>query len=625
MYYPDEVVEEVLRSNNIVDVVSSYVHLKKQGSNYFGLCPFHNEKTGSFSVSEPKQMFYCFGCGAGGNAATFLMKYENYSFQEALQTLADRAGIKLPEVNYSEEARKREEHRKLLMAVNKETAIYYYKLLRSPKGRKGLAYLVERQLTPETIHAFGLGFADGAGNDLVAHLRSKGFSDDVILEAGVAVFDEKRGIHDKFWNRVMFPIQDLRGQVIGFGGRVMGDAKPKYLNSPETAVFDKSRNLYGLHLAKRSKANEWILCEGYMDVIAMHQAGFTQAVASLGTSFTEGQAALLKRYVTTVCLAYDSDEAGVRASRRGIGILDSAGINAKVINMRPAKDPDEFMKRFGKEAFRERIRDAENSFFFEVRMMEGQYRMDDPAQRTAFHRAIAGKLCAFEDEIERDNYIREVCARYRISEEALRKSVASYRRVGGGNPSYGRAGVTDSSYGKSGGGNPRRQQSVLDGQGDGNIPGDNPGGEQRRRNERKDTAAGRAQRCLLTWIADEPSVLTAVRPYVGAEDFDEGILRKTAEYLFGALESGAGQGCVAAVIGQFADEKEQEAAAGIFQEHLKGITEKRDRERALRDLVYTVKNDAFRRLMQSPEPPSMEEMLRAKRELEKAGQAKFAL
>ena len=251
MYYPDEKVEEVLRANNIVDVVGSYVHLQKKGANYFGLCPFHNEKSPSFSVSEPKQMFYCFGCGAGGNAATFLMKYENYSFQEALQTLADRAGIKLPEVNYSEEARKREEKRKLLLAVNKEAAVYYYRLLRSEKGRKGLRYLAERKLDRVTMRDFGLGYADGSGSDLTAHLKSCGYSDDVILEAGVAAFDEKRGMHDKFWNRVIFPIMDVRGQVIGFGGRVMGDAKPKYLNSPETEVFDKRRNLYGLNIARR--------------------------------------------------------------------------------------------------------------------------------------------------------------------------------------------------------------------------------------------------------------------------------------------------------------------------------------------------------------------------------------
>ncbi|MFA6847869.1 MAG: DNA primase, partial [Lachnospiraceae bacterium] len=325
MYYPDDVIEQVRSSNDIVDVVGSYVHLKKQGANYFGLCPFHNEKSPSFSVSPDKQIFYCFGCGAGGNVITFLMKYENYTFQEAMQALADRAGIKLPEADYSEEMKKKEEHRKMLFAVNKETATYYFKLLRSPKGATGLKYLTDRKLTSDTMNMFGLGYADGAGSDLVKHLRAVGFSDDVILEAGVAAHDERKGLHDKFWNRVMFPIMDVNNRVIGFGGRVMGDGKPKYLNSPETPIFDKGRNLYGLNLAKRSRKDQYILCEGYMDVIAMHQAGFTQAVASLGTSFTSGQAGILKKYVNGVLLSYDSDEAGVKAALRNNGILKEGG------------------------------------------------------------------------------------------------------------------------------------------------------------------------------------------------------------------------------------------------------------------------------------------------------------
>ena len=595
MYYSDEIVEEVLRSNNIVDVVSSYVHLQKRGSNYFGLCPFHNEKTASFSVSQTKQMFYCFGCGAGGSAATFLMKYENYSFHEALQALADRAGIKLPQTDYGEEARQKEEHRTALLNVNKETAVYYYKLLRSQRGRRGLQYLVDRKLSPETVNAFGLGYADGAGNDLIKHLREKGFADDLILEAGVAAYDEKRGLHDKFWNRVIFPIQNLRGQVIGFGGRVMGDAKPKYLNSPETEIFDKSRNLYGLHLAKRSKASEWILCEGYMDVIAMHQAGFTQALASLGTSFTQGQAALIKRYVKNVCLAYDSDEAGVRAARRAIGILSEAGVNAKVINMRPAKDPDEFIGRFGAEAFQERIRDAENSFFFELRMLQTQYRMDDPAQRTAFHREIAGKLCTFEDEIERENYLREAAAKYRISEDALRKAVASYGRVG--------TGYTPSALGGSSSGRDRNGSGTVS----------------------KEKKGSRSGRCLLSWIAEEPDLYPVIRPYVSPSDFEEGLLQEMAQYLFEALEKGAGQECAAAVISRFPSGEEQEAAASVFQERLAGIDEKRDRERALRDLIYTVRKEALARRTASAGELSLEEMIGARRELEKIAKLRLDL
>ena len=431
MYYPDETVEEVLRANDVVDIISPYVQLKRSGANYFGLCPFHSEKSPSFSVSPGKQIFYCFGCGAGGNALTFLMKYENCSFQEALKKLADRAGIRLPEQQRSEEMRKREERRNLLLSINRESAVYYYKMLRSPKGAAGLRYLEGRQLSKETMKSFGLGFADGASSDLTAHLREKGFPDDAILEAGVAAFDEKRGLHDKFWNRVMFPIQDQAGRVIGFGGRVMGEGKPKYLNSPETPVFDKSRNLYGLNLARRSRKPYRILCEGYMDVIAMHQAGFTEAVASLGTSFTEGQAAILKRLVSEVILSYDSDEAGTRAAIRNMNILRRAGVRCRVLDLRPHKDPDEFIKAEGKEAFQKRIDEAENAFFFEIRTQQGNYRMDDPAQRTEFCRFIAKKLCAFEEEMERENYLAAAAQKYMIREDVLRERGRTRKRSRG--------------------------------------------------------------------------------------------------------------------------------------------------------------------------------------------------
>ena len=431
MYYPQEIVDEVLANTDIVDVISAHVHLKKRGKDYVGLCPFHNEKTPSFTVVPGKNMYYCFGCGAGGSAVTFLMKYNNSTFTEALQELADRAGITLPVRELSEEAGKREKHRQDLLAVNKETATYYYKLLRSRRGERGMRYFAGRQLSPETLNKFGLGFADGSRNDLTAYLRKKGFSDDLILESDVALFNEKQGVHDRFWNRVMFPIQDVRGRVIGFGGRVLGDSKPKYINSSDTEIFDKGRNLYALNLARRSKKDYLILCEGYMDVIAMHQAGFIEAVASLGTAFTPGQASLLHRYTNRVLLAYDSDGAGVRAALRNIGILRSAGLDTAVIDLRPHKDPDEFIKKEGKEAFQERIDQAENSFFYELRMLSRSYTMDDPAQRTAFHREIAKRLCRFSDEIERDNYITAAADKYLIKLESLRRLVASYGEATG--------------------------------------------------------------------------------------------------------------------------------------------------------------------------------------------------
>ncbi len=605
MYYPDDKVEEVLRSNNIVDVVGSYVHLQKKGANYFGLCPFHNEKSPSFSVSEPKQMFYCFGCGAGGNAATFLMKYENYSFQEALQTLADRAGIKLPEVNYSEEARKKEEKRQKLRAVNKESAIYYYKLLRSQKGMSGLRYLAQRKLDPTTMRDFGLGYADGSGNDLCAHLKSCGFSDEVILEAGVAAFDEKRGMHDKFWNRVIFPIMDVRGQVIGFGGRVMGDGKPKYLNSPETEIFDKSKNLYGLHIAKRSKAPYKILCEGYMDVISMHQAGFHEAVASLGTSFTEGQAALLKRYTKQVLLAYDSDGAGVRAAIRSIGILKKAGLEGRVIDLTPCKDPDEFIKANGREAFLKRIENAENSFFYELRMMQRDYAMEDPAQRTQFQHAIATKLSGIEDEIERENYLKEAARRYYVDEGSLRRLVAS----------YGRAGVAQTVW--NAGAEPQQSASEPS--------------RSRRARPSRDERAKRNEKLLMTWLADEPEVFEQIAPYIRPEHFQDGVCRKAAEGYWKMLQEQGG-GNPALVIGLFETGEEQEKAASMFTTRLDGLEDAREREKALRDIVISVRKAAAERERrqfeeggQEPSAEMMTAMLRTRKELQALQKISFRL
>ncbi len=373
MYYPEELIEEVRTRNDIVEVISGYVRLQKKGSNYFGLCPFHNEKSPSFSVSPGKQMYYCFGCGAGGNVITFLMEYENQTFPEAVRTLAQRAGIALPEADDSKEARQADSRRAKLLEINKEAAKYFYYQLRTERGSVGMEYLRKRELSDETMNHFGLGYANKYSNDLIQYLKSKGYSEDLIRDAGLCNVDEKHGMYDKFWNRVMFPIQDINHRVIGFGGRVMGDGKPKYLNSPETEIFDKSRNLYGLNFARTSRKGNVILCEGYMDVIAMHQAGFTQAVASLGTAFTSGQASLLRRYANEILLSYDSDGAGVNAALRAIGILKEAGMTGRVINLEPYKDPDEFIKALGGEEFQKRLDHAENSFFFELRQLQKNY------------------------------------------------------------------------------------------------------------------------------------------------------------------------------------------------------------------------------------------------------------
>ena len=555
MYYPEELIEEIRMKNDIVSVISGYVRMQKKGSSYFGLCPFHNEKSPSFSVSPTKQMYYCFGCGAGGNVITFVMEYENATFQEAVKMLADRAGINLPEMEYTEETRQRESKRAKLLEINKEAAKYYYYMLRSPKGKAGFRYLAERQLSEETMKKFGLGFADGAGSDMTAYLKSKGYSDELINESGLAAFDEKRGMHDKFWNRVMFPIQDSNHRVIGFGGRVMGDAKPKYLNSPETMIFDKSRNLYGLNFARTSRKGNIILCEGYMDVIAMHQAGFAQAVASLGTAFTMGQAGLLKRYADEVLLAYDSDGAGVNAALRAIGILRQSGLRGRIIDMKPYKDPDEFMKNLGSDAFQERIDRAQNSFFFELSILGQGFYMGDPESKTAFHREIAKRLCSFEEEVERENYIESVADKYRIGFDNLRRLVASYAA---------RTGLVQPV---------ERPKSTVAKK---NTP------EENRR---------KSQRLLLTWITEEPDVYPKIKQYITAKDFTEPLYQQVADKLFADLEQGRYN--PAAIISAFEEEQEQRTVAEIFNTKLNELATDKEREKAFHDIVCTVKQNSF--------------------------------
>ena len=556
MYYAEEIVEEVRTRNDIVEVIGGYVRLQKKGSRYWGLCPFHNEKSPSFSVNGDMQVYHCFGCGAGGNVYTFMMNYENYSFPEAIRMLAERAGVALPQQDDSQEGRKRESRRARLLEVNKAAAKFFYFQLRSPHGEIGYRYLKKRELTDETMRKFGLGFAGKDGANLVKYLREKGFEDDLIQEAGLATHSEKYGLNSQFWNRVMYPIQDINNRVIGFGGRVMGEGEPKYLNSPETPVFDKRRNLYGLNYARRARSNNIILCEGYMDVIAMHQAGFGQAVASLGTAFTSEQAALLRRYAQTVLLAYDSDGAGVKAAVRAIGILREAGLSGKVINMQPYKDPDEFMKALGKEAFQERIGQAENSFFFEIRILEGQFDMNDPEEKTRFHREIARKLCEFSEDVERENYLQAVADKYFISKDNLRKLVMGYAAS---------TGLAKPVERPKSGVRPKK-----------NSPEEN---------------ARRAQRLLISWLLDEPVLYGKVRKYISAEDFTEELYRKAAERLFRDMENGAPN--PAAIISTFEDGEEQSQAAALFSASLPELGSGQEREKAFHEILLTVKRNSY--------------------------------
>lgn len=589
MYYPQELIEEIRMKNNIVDVISGYVRLQKKGSNYFGLCPFHNEKSPSFSVSASRQMYHCFGCGAGGNVITFLMEYEKYSFQEAVQALAQRAGVALPEIEYTQEMKAAQSRRMRLLEINKEAAKYFYYQLRSSQGSVGLRYLQQRQLSEETMNRFGLGYSNKYSDDLIRYLKSKNYSQDLIRDAGLCNVDEKHGMYDKFWNRVMFPIQDINHRVIGFGGRVMGDGKPKYLNSPETEIFDKSRNLYGLNFARTSRKGNFILCEGYMDVIAMHQAGFTQAVASLGTAFTAGQANLLRRYTDEVLLSYDSDEAGVKAALRAIGILREAGMTGRVIDLRPYKDPDEFIKARGAEEFQKRLDGAQNSFFFELDQLQKGYDMADPEKKTGFHRAVARKLCEIPEEVERNNYLEAVAARYGIGFEGLRRLVNGYALQNGL--------ARPAERPKSG---TSAKVSPQDG-------------------------VKKAQKLLLTWLADQPQLYPQIKKYISPSDFTEDLYVTVARRLFEGLE--AGRVDPAAIVSMFEEEEEQREVSSLFHARLERMDSLQEQEKAIRDIVYTVKRNSYERDSKAPgsDADSIKRAIEGKKLLEELSKTHISL
>ena len=595
MRYSDDIIEEVRQKNDIVDVVSQYVRLTRRGSTYFGLCPFHNEKTPSFSVTPGKQMYYCFGCGAGGNVYNFIMEYENYTFGEALKHLADRAGVELPKIEYSREVREKAEQRAELLEINKQAAQYYYYQLRTEGGKIGYQYLSGRGLSEETMRKFGLGYSDKFGGGLYTFLKSKGYSDERLRESGLFNVDERHGMYDKFWNRVIFPIMDVNNRVIGFGGRVMGDGKPKYLNSPETKIFDKSRNLYGLNIARTTRKKYLILCEGYMDVISMHQAGFTNAVASLGTALTSGHASLLKRYTQEVLLLYDSDEAGIRAALRGIPILRDAGVSSRVVNLKPYKDPDEFIKNMGAEAFEERLGQASDSFMFRVSIAESEFPMDEPQGQNRFFERCAELLLELKDELERNLYIEAIVKKYRgqygVSAEDLRKRVNTLALKG--TPAENRT-----------------QPKTSGGQ----------------NKKKKESASDQAQKLMLTWLVTYPGIFDKVAQYLNAEDFIVPLYKEVAQMLFRQREE-EGQVNPAKLLNSFTDSEEQREVASLFNATIHLETQQ-EQDRAFADTLLRIKAESLAEKNRNLDPTDMlglQQILKEKKELEELGRKRQEL
>ena len=559
MFYSDELIEEVRSRNDIVDVIGSYVNLKHKGNSYTACCPFHHEKTPSFHVSRERQMYHCFGCGVGGNVFTFLMEHENYSFPEAVEALAERAGVSLPERNMTKEERKKADERTRIKEMNKIAAVYFHYLLKTEHGNGALTYLKNRGITDEMITQFGLGYSDKFSDDLYKYLKSKGYKDDEMLKAGLIKVDEKYGPSDRFWNRVMYPIIDPNNRVIGFGGRVLGDGVPKYINSQDTPVFDKSRNLYGLNLAKKSKRKGIIFCEGYMDVISMHQAGFDNAVASLGTALTVGQVNLIKRYTDRVYLAYDSDEAGTKAALRALQIMREFEMPARVISLKPYKDPDELIQNEGMEEFERRIETAVSGIMFEIDILEHNYNQNDPQEKTEFQKEVAKCLSRIMEPLERDNYINSVSEKYSIDVKALKEAVTAYGVSGAAN-------IDTSVF---------RQQERR------GSP-----------EEEKEKQQLKTERVLITWLINDNELIPAIEKILSPYDFSDPVYRSVVEMIYQQYTA-SNKVEPAVIMNHFESREDHEKVSSIMQQDFGVEITANEKSGAITDLVKRIKRKSI--------------------------------
>ena len=555
MAFPESFLQDLKMRNDITDVVSGYVNLKRRGRNMVGLCPFHGEKTPSFNVYTENGSFYCFGCGVGGDVISFIMKIENLDYVDAVKYLAQRAGLEMPENSYDDSMSRL---RNRVFEANREAARFYYAALCSPQGRKGLDYFHSRALSDRTIRHFGLGYADDNWSSLCNHLKSKGFNDSELVAANLAVRHRNgNGIYDRFTDRVMFPIIDLRGNVIAFGGRIMSDAKPKYLNTSDTPVFKKSANLFSLNNAKNSGKRTLILCEGYMDVIAVNQAGFTNAVATLGTALTGEQAVLMKRYADEVIICYDADEAGQKATARAIPILRNSGLNVKVLTIPSGKDPDEFIKAKGAAEFSKLLVNAVHYISFEIACIQRKYNLKNPEHRVRFATEAAEILAKLDSEIERNVYLGEVSRVTGVEEEAIRSEIRKLVQK------------EDAAYQREA---EKRQQ---------NLKNYTPEGR------RKDKGLLEAQRSLLYYAAQHQGIYDTLKEILEEDDFTEGIYWRTFGDI-GDLWQNAGHVFPADLVSRFEDAKEQKQVTEIFAVQLP--TENgADMEKAINEQVKRLK------------------------------------
>lgn len=513
MPFPDSFLQELKLRNDITEIASSYVNLKRHGRNMVGLCPFHGEKTPSFNIYTENGSFYCFGCGAGGDVITFIMKIENLDYVEAVKFLAQRAGMEMPENTYDDSMSKL---RMRIYEANREAARFFHSTLISPRGQSGLNYLRGRALSDRTIRHFGLGFADDDWNSLCNHLKNKGFSEYEIYSANLA-FKRKNGngIYDRFVNRVMFPIIDLRGNVIAFGGRIMTDEKPKYLNTSDTPVFKKSENLFSLNNAKSSDTRTLILCEGYMDVIALNQAGFTNAVATLGTALTNEQAVLMKRYADEVIICYDADGAGQKATARAIQILRNAGLPIKILTVPSGKDPDEFIRSKGENgpaAFKLLIDKCGNDVEYRLMKLRENYNLTTTDGKVAFLNDAVKIVASIESPIERDVFASKLCAELEIDKNAFNDQIAKIKRRGR------RENIKKQT---------RQIQYELNGQND-----------KINKEHYKKPRSSSAEEALLVYLINNPDYANSISERVTPDKFSNSLIKRYYEYVLGKIKSG---------------------------------------------------------------------------------------
>ena len=554
MYYPDDLVERIRMENDIVNLIGEYVSLTAKGDSHFGLCPFHSERTPSFSVSSLKQLYYCFGCGASGNVVSFVMQKENYDFPTAIKALAERARIELPEEKFSEAAQKNARDKKTLIEMHKQAARFYYDILVSDEGMDARNYLDKRSIPERVRIKYGLGFAPDSWDRLSNHLVGLGHSESLLLKSGLVGRNKNGKLFDKFRNRLMFPILDIMGNVIGFGGRIIGEGEPKYLNSPETPIFEKSRNLYSLNFARTLNAKELVLVEGYMDVIALYQAGFKNAVASLGTAFNQNHARTLKKYTNSVVLAFDGDGAGIKAAGKAIPILVENGLRVRVLGLDPneAKDPDDYIQKFGADAFLKKLNTAMSHIAFNIAQMEKEYDLDTDAGKIDFTTAAAKLLSKLPGEIEKDVYIAEAAKLTGISEGAIKSEIAKQA-------------------GSAGAVTPRLRRSF----------------EFARADKHRQKGLYDARKSIVLYAAHDTRFARAIRDLLSPPELRDYVFVKLLEAIFGIYDKG-GNVYPAELVNLFESNEEQRQASDIFINTIMPDSNE-GKMRALTDSIKAVK------------------------------------